>query len=156
MSERRRRWTWVALALVLVLGACAARYVSLGPEAQHRFDLGNGDVRDIPLISPTLLGWILPGDQTRVESAQFAPDGRCLYLLSGRGVGDQLATATVTRPKNSVLLVELRLITIPSPGRPAIGLYFGTRVCLDQPIGETHLVRDASTGDQVGVDPFIP
>jgi TolB protein len=64
------------------------------------------------------------GSQFTNIDPQFSPDGRCLYLLSGRGVGDQLATATVTRPKASVLLVELRLVTIPNLGRTAVGLLF--------------------------------
>jgi hypothetical protein len=153
---RPRRWWWIVV-VALLLGACTARYVSLGPEAHHRFDVGHGEIRDMPLVSPTLLGWILPGDRTPVESAQFSPDGQWLYLSSSRGIGDELASATVSRPKNSVLVVDLRLITIPNLGRSAVGLYFGTRVSLDQTVdvGNPPIVRDAGTGDPVPVGPFI-
>jgi hypothetical protein len=148
----------VVLIFVLLLGACTARYVSLGPDAHHRFSIGAGQVRDMPLVSPTLLGWILPGDQTRVDGAQFSPDGRWLYLSSSRGVGDQLASATLSRSTEGELSVELRLIQIPSPGRSAIGLFFGTRIWLDEPVDSGHppVVIDATTGDPIAVDPFIP
>ena len=143
---------------MLLLGACTARYVSLGPDAHHRFSIGAGQVRDMPLVSPTLLGWILPGDQTRVDGAQFSPDGGWLYLNSSRGVGDQLASATLSRSSGGVLRVELRLITIPNLGRSAVGLLFGTRIRLDQPVDVEHppAVIDASTSDPIVVDPFIP
>ncbi len=54
----------MVLVLVLRLGACTARYVSLGPDAHHRFTVGVGQVRQMPLVSPTLLGWLTPGDRT--------------------------------------------------------------------------------------------
>ena len=147
----------MVLVLVLLLGACTARYVSLAPDGHHRFKFGL-QVQDVPLVSPTLLGWILPGDTTRVEGVQFSPDGRWLYLSSVRGEGDQLASATLARSKEGELSVELRLIQIPSPGRTAIGLLFGTRIWLDQPVdgGRPPTIIDASTGDPVAVDPFIP
>ena len=148
----------MVLVLLLLLGACTARYVSLGPDAHHRFSIGAGQFRDMPLVSPTLLGWIVPGEQTRVDGAQFTPDGRWLYLSSSRGVGDQLASATLSRPTEGELSVELRLIQIPSPGRSAIGLFFGTRIWLDKPVDSGHPPRiiDASTGDPVAVEPYLP
>jgi hypothetical protein len=154
---RAWRWWWIVLVLVLLLGACTARYVSLGPAGHHRFDLGR-EVRDLPLISPTLLGWILPGDPARIESAQFSPDGRWLYLSSTRGEGDQLASVTISRPHDGVLVVDVRLITIPSPGRSAVGLLFGTRVWIDQWWYDGHppITIDASTDRSVVITSFKP
>ncbi len=115
-------------------------------------------MRDLPLISPTLLGWILPGERTRIESAQFSQDGRWMYLSSTRGVGDQLASVVLSRPQDGVLIVDVRLITIPSPGRTAIGLLFATRVWLDPPLWEGYppITIDASTGRSVVIGSFIP
>lgn len=143
--------------LVLLLGACTARYVSLGPGGHHRFSIG-GEVRDLPLVSPTLLGWILPGDPARIESAQFSPDGRWLYLSSTRGEGDQLASVTFSRPHDGVIVVDLRLIAIPSPGRSDIGLLFGTRVWVDQWWYDGHppITIDASTNRAVVIGSFMP
>jgi hypothetical protein len=143
--------------LVLLLGAFAARYVSLGPGGHHRFDVG-GEVRDLPLISPTILGWILPGDRARIEGAQFSPDGRWMYLSSTRGEGDQLASVTLTRPYDGVLLVDLRLITTPSAGGSDVGLLFGTRVWLDQPIynQKPPITIDVSTDRAVVIGSFMP
>jgi hypothetical protein len=142
---------------VLLLGAFTARYVSLGPGGHHEFDIG-GEVRDLPLISPTLLGWILPGDRARIESAQFSPDGRWLYLSSTRGERDQLASVTLTRPYDGVLLVDLRLITTPSAGGSDVGLLFGTRVWLDQPIYNQlpPITIDVSTDRAVVIGSFMP
>jgi hypothetical protein len=142
---------------VLLLGACTARYVSIGPGGHHRFDI-DGQVRDIELVSPTILGWVFPGDRTRVESAQFSPDGEWLYLSAGRGVGDQLATVTLYYPQDGLLIVDVRLITIPSPGRSAVGLLFGTRVHLQRPIvgGHPPLTVDDSTGDPIAVGNYLP
>ena len=155
--ERPRRWLWIVLVLVLVLGACTARYVSLGPGGHHRFSIA-GEIREVPMISPTLLGWILPERQARIESAQFSPDGRWLYLASGRGEGDQLASVTLTRPYDGVLLVDLRLIAIPSAGHTAQGFYFGTRVWLDQPIyqGLPPITIDVSTDSAVVIGTYQP
>jgi len=143
--------------LVLLLGACTARYVSLGPGGHHRFKIG-GEVRDLPLVSPTLLGWIVPGDPAHIEGAQFSPDGRWLYLSSTRGEGDQLASVTLSRPQDGVLLVDLRLITVPNLGRSAVGLYFGTRVWLDQPVyeGLPPITIDVSTDRAVVIGSFVP
>ena len=154
---RSRRWLWIVLAIVLVLSAVTARYVSLGPGGHHRFDIGS-EVRDLPLVSPTLLGWILPGDRAQIESAQVSPDGSWLYLSSSRGVGDQLASVTLSRTHPGVVVVDLRLITVPNLGRSAIGLLFGTRVWLDEWWFEGHppLIIDASTGSSVVITTFIP
>ena len=154
---RGRRWRWGAVGLVLLLGVFTARYVSLGPGGHHRFDTG-AEVRDLPLVSPTLLGWILPGDHARIESAQVSADGSWLYLSAMRGEGDQLASVSVTRTHPGVVVVDLRLIQIPSPGRTAIGLLFGTRVWLDEWWFEGHppLIIDASTGSSVVITTFIP
>jgi hypothetical protein len=143
--------------LVLLLGVVTARYVSLGPGGHHRFDTG-GEVRDLPLVSPTLLGWILPGDRARIESAQFSPDGRWLYLSSIRGEGDQLASVTLSKTFPGVVVVDLRLIQIPSPGRTAVGLLFATRVLFDEPWYEGHppITIDASTGSPVVIGSYIP
>jgi hypothetical protein len=144
--------------LVLLLGAFTARYVSIGLGGHHKFDLG-GEVRDLPLISPTLLGWILPpGDPQPIESAQFSPDGRWLYLASTRGVGDQLASVTISKTFPGVMVVDVRLITIPSPGRTAVGLLFATRVLFHEPWYEGHppLTIDASTGRPVVIETYIP
>jgi hypothetical protein len=153
---RGRRW-WIVLALVLLLGAFTARYVSIGPGGYHKFDIG-GEVRDLPLISPTILGWVLPGDRARIESAQFSPDGRWMYLSAIRGERDQLASVTLTRPYDGVLLVELRLITIPSAGGTAIGLGFGTRVWLDEPIynQKPPITIDVSTDRAVVIGSYVP
>jgi hypothetical protein len=153
-----RGWRgWIVLALVLLLGVFTARYVSLGPGGNHRFDTGS-EVRDLPLVSPTLLGWILPGDRARIDSAQVSPDGLWLYLSSIRGEGDQLASITLTRTVPGVVVVDLRLITIPSAGHPAVGFLFGTRVWLDEWWYEGHppLIIDASTGSSVVITTFIP
>ena len=155
---RGRRWLWVVLTLVLVIGAFAARYVSLGPGGTHKFDVG-GEVRSLPLMSPTILGWVTPGDPTRIESAQYSPDGQWLYLSATRGVGDQLASVTLSSPSPGVLIVDARLITYPIPAaRSAIGILFGTRVRLEHFWYEGHppITMDASTGDPVVVDSYIP
>jgi hypothetical protein len=145
--------------LVLVLGACTARYVSIGPGGHHRFDVG-GEVRDLPLISSTLLGWILPGDPARIDSVQFSPDGGWMYLSSSRGEGDQLASVTLSRPHAGagVLVVDLRLITIPSAGRSDIGRPFATRVWFGESWYEGHppITIDASTGGPIVVESFKP
>jgi hypothetical protein len=155
--SRRRRWRWILVVLVLLLGAFTARYVSLGPGGHHRFDTGS-EVRDLPLVSPTLLGWILPGDHARIESAQVSPDGLWLYLSSIRGEGDQLASVSLTRTFPGVMVVDLRLIQIPSSGRSDVGLLFGTRVWLNEWWYEGHppLIIDASTGRSVVITTFIP
>jgi hypothetical protein len=154
---RRHRWLWIALVLVLVVGAFAARYVSLGPGGHHKFDIG-GEVRELPLISPTILGWVLPGERARIESAQFSPDGSWVYLSSLRGEHDQLASVTLSRPGPGVLVVDVRLIEVPSAGGTAVGLLFGTRVWFDEPWYDGHppITIDASTGDPVVVDSYIP
>jgi hypothetical protein len=154
---RIRRWRWILLVLVLLVGAFTARYVSLGPGGHHTFDIG-GEVRDLPLISPTILGWILPGDRARIESAQFSPDGRWLYLSAMRGERDQLASVTLTRPYDGVLLVDLRLITTPSAGGSDVGLLFGTRVWLDQPIYNQlpPITIDMSTDMAVVIGSYFP
>jgi hypothetical protein len=155
---RTRRWLWIVLSVVLLVGAFTARYVSIGPGGHHRFDIG-GEVLDLPLISPTILGWILPGDRARIESAQFSPDGRWLYLSATRGHGDQLASVTLTRPYDGVLLVDLRLITSPIPGgRSAVGILFGTRVWLDQPIYNQlpPITIDVSTDRAVVIGSYFP
>ena len=154
---RRRRWLWIVLALVLLLGAFTARYVSLGPGGNHRFDIG-GEVQELPLISPTILGWILPGERAEIDSAQFSPDGRVLYLSAFRGDGDQLASVTLSWPQDGVVIVDLRLITPPSAGRNAALYLFGTRVLLDRPLFDEHvpITFDASTGRTVVVESFIP
>ena len=156
VTARGRRWRWIVV-LVLVLAAFTARYVSIGPGGHHRFDTGAG-VRDLPLVSPTLLGWILPGGRTQLESAQVSPDGLWLYLSASRGVGDQLASVTLTRTFPGVVVVDMRLITIPSPGRSAVGLLFGTRLWLNEWWYEGHppLIIDASTGSSVVITTFIP
>ena len=145
------------MAVVLLIGAFAARYVSIGPGGTHNFDVG-GEVRDLPLISPTILGWILPGDRARIEGAQFSPDGRWLYLSAIRGERDQLASVTLTRPYDGVLLVDLRLITIPGAGGTAIGLGFGTRVWLDEPIynQKPPITIDVSTDRAVVIGSYLP
>ena len=142
---------------MLLLGACTARYISVGPGGHHRFDVG-GEVRDLPLGSPTLLGWILPGDRTRIESAQFSPDGQWLYLAATRGVADQLATVTLYYPQDGLLVVDMRLITTPNLGGPAIGILFATRVQLERPIvgGHPPLTIDDSTGDPIVVGSYLP
>lgn len=142
---------------MVLLGAFTARYVSLGPGGHHRFDI-DGEVRDLPLISPTILGWILPGDRARIESAQFSPDGRWMYLSAMRGEGDQLATVTLTRPYDGVLLVDLRLITTLSAGGSDVGLLFGTRVWLDQPIYNQlpPITIDVSTDRAVVIGSYFP
>ena len=151
----RRRW--LLIVLVLLLGAFAARYVSLGPGGHHRFDIG-GEVQELPLISPTILGWVLPGGQARIESAQFSPDGRWMFLSSTRGEHDQLASVTLTWPQDGVVLVEVRLITTPSAGGTDIGIPFGTRVLLDRPLFDEHppITMDVSTGRPVVVDTYLP
>ena len=153
----RRRWLWVVLAVVLLLGAFTARYVSIGPEEHHSFDVGGGE-QELLLVTPTLLGWIGPGDRTSIESVQFSPDGRWMYLHAIRGVGDQLASVSLSRPQDGVLVVDVRLITIPSPGRTAVGLSFATRVWLDPPLWEgiPPITLDASTGRSVVVGSYIP
>ena len=153
-----RRWLWIVLVLVLLVGAFAARYVSIGPGGNHEFDVG-GEVYDLPLLSPTILGWILPGDPARVESAQFSPDGRWMYLSAMRGEGDQLASVTLTRPYDGVLLVDLRLMPSPMPGaRPAAGILFGTRVWLDQPLWNQKppITIDVSTDRAVVIGSYRP
>jgi hypothetical protein len=158
VPPRARRWGWwIVLGLVLLLGACTARYVSIGPGGHHRFDVG-GEVRDLPLISPTLLGWILPGDPARIDSVQFSPDGGWMYLSSSRGEGDQLASVTLSRPHAGVLVVDLRLITTPSAGRSDIGHLFATRVWFNEPWHGEHppITLDASTGRSVVIGSFVP
>ena len=152
-----RRSRWILLVLVLVLGAVTARYVSVGPGGHHRFDIG-GEVRDLPLISPTLLGWVLPGERARIESAQFSPDGRWMYVSSTRGVGDQLASITLTKTFPGVVVVDLRLIQIPSAGRSDVGLLFATRALFDEPWWQGHppITIDASTGNPVVIETYIP
>lgn len=154
---RSRRWWWIPLLVVLLLGACTARYVSIGPGGHHTFDIG-GDVREVPMISPTLLGWILPGDPARIESVQFSPDGRWMYLSAMRGEGDQLASVGVTRPYDGVLLVDLRLVTIPSAGRSDVLEPFGTRVRLAQPLYDAHppITIDVSQDKAVVIGSYIP
>jgi hypothetical protein len=155
---RNRRWLWILVVVVLVVGAFTARYVSIGPGGTHKFDIG-GEVYDLPLLSPTILGWILPGDRARIEGAQFSPDGRWLYLSSTRGEGDQLASVTLTRPYDGVLLVDLRLIQSPIPGaRPAVGILFGTRVWLDQPIWNQKppITIDVSADRAVVIGSWVP
>jgi hypothetical protein len=154
---RTRRWLWIVLGLVLLLGAFTARYVSLGPGGHHRFDIG-GEVQDLPLISPTILGWILPGDRARIESVQFSPDGRWMYLSAMRGERDQLATVTMTRPYDGVLVVDLRLIETPSAGGSDVGLLFGTRVWLDEPIWNQKppITIDVSTDRAVVIGSYKP
>ena len=152
-----RRWRWLALALVVLLVAFTARYVSIGPEEHHTFDVGGGK-QELLLVSPTLLGWIGPGDRTSIESVQFSPDGRWMYVYATRGVGDQLASVSLSRPQDGVLVVDVRLITIPSPGRSAVGLSFATRVWLDPPlwVGIPPITIDASTGRSVVIGSWIP
>jgi len=154
---RTRPWRWILLAAVLVLGAFTARYVSVGPEGQHTFDIAGQD-RELPLLSPTLLGWIMPGERARIESAQISPDGRWLYLAATRGVGDQLASVTLDRPQDGVVRVDLRLITTPSPGRSAVGLLFATRVELNPPQvpGYPPITIDASTGRSMIIGSYVP
>ena len=153
----RWRWLWVVLAVVLLLGACTARYVSLGPEGHHTFDV-EGEDRELPLLSPTLLGWIGPGDQAPIETVQFSPDNRWMYLVASRGANDQLASVSISRPQDGVLVVDVRLITTPNPGGPAIGIWFATRVWLDPPLWEgiPPITLDASTGRSVVVGSYIP
>ena len=154
---RTRRWQWILLALVLLLAGFTARYVSLGPEGHHTFDIAGQD-RELPLLSPTLLGWIMPGERARIESAQISPDGRWLYLAATRGVGDQLASVTLDRPQDGVVRVDLRLITTPSPGRSAVGLLFATRVELNPPQvpGYPPITIDASTGRSMIIGSYVP
>jgi len=142
---------------VLVLVAFAARYVSLGPEGQHTFDVAGGK-REVTLLSPTLLGWIAPGDPTRIETVQFSPDNRWMYLVAGRGLYDQLASVSLSRPQDGVLVVDVRLITTPNLGGPAIGNYFATRVYLDPPlwVGIPPITIDASTRRSVVIGSYIP
>jgi hypothetical protein len=142
---------------MLLLGACTARYVSLGPGGHHRFDIG-GEVRDLPLISPTLLGWVLPGDPARIDSVQFSPDASWMYLSSSRGEGDQFASVTLSRPHDGVLVVDLRLIAIPSAGRSDIRQLFATRVWFNEPwhAGHPPITIDASTGGPIVIESFIP
>ena len=142
--------------LVLLIGAFAARYVSIGPGGNHTFDVGGAD-RDLPLISPTLLGWVLPGERASIKAAQFSADGRWIYLAATRGEGDQLASITLDRPQDGVIRIDVRLITIPSAGRSDVGLLFATRVELDPPQvpGYPAITIDASTGRSVQIGSFI-
>jgi hypothetical protein len=153
---RRRRWLWIVVVLVLVIGAFAARYVSIGPGGHHKFNLG-GEVQDLPLLSPTLLGWILPGGPARIESVQFSPDGRVMYVYAIRGQGDQLASVTHVWVKDGVLIVDLRL-TQALGARNAAGYSFGTRIELSRPLYDEFppITIDASTGRTVPVETYIP
>ena len=154
---RRRRWLWIVLVLVLVIGAFAARYVSIGPGGHHKFDVA-GDVQDLPLLSPTILGWIGPTRPARIDSTQFSPDGDWMYLSSLRGERDQLASVTLTSPHPGVLVVDLRLIEVPSAGGTAVGILFGTRVPLEHFWYQGHppIVMDASRDEPVVVDSYLP
>ena len=154
---RSRRWLWIVLVLVLLLGACTARYVSIGLGGQHKFDIG-GEVRELPLMAPTILGWVVPGEPTRIDSAQYSPDGQWLYLSATRGVGDQLASVTLSSPHPGVLVVDVRLVTYPIPGaRTAVGILFGTRVKLEHFWYQGHppITMDASRDEPVVVDSYL-
>ena len=74
-----------------------------------------------------------------------------------RGVGDQLSVA-LSRPQDGVLVVDVRLVTIPSPGRTAVGLDFADTVWLDPPLWEGYppITIDASTGRSVVIGSFVP
>ena len=153
----RRRWRLVVLVLALLLGTFTARYVSIGPGGHHKFDVG-GDVQELPLISPTLLGWVAPGDRARIDSAQYSPDGQWLYLSAMRGERDQLASVTLSSPHPGVLIVDVRLITVPSAGGSDIGVLFGTRVPLQHFWYQGHppITMDASRDEPVVVESYIP
>ena len=153
----RGRQRWIVLAVVVLLGGFTARYVSLGPGGSHKFDLGS-EVRDLPLISPTLLGWILPGDPIHIDSVQFSPDNRWMYVSALRGPADQLGSVTLSRPQDGVLVVEVRLVTFPGTGGTAIGIPFATPVFLDPPLWEgiPPITLDASTGRSVVVGSYRP
>ena len=154
---RRRRWWWVALVFILLLGAFTARYVSIGPGGHHKFHTADG-VQDLPLISPTILGWVVPGDRAHIESAQFSPDGQWMYLSGLRGERDQLGSVTLSSPHPGVLVVDVRLVEVPSAGGSDIGLLFGTRVRLEHFWYQGHppITMDASRDEPVVVDSYIP
>jgi hypothetical protein len=158
-ARRSRPWRWVAIALVVLLAAFSARYVSLTPEGRHRFDVAGGK-RDLPLISPTLLGWILPGRHAQIQSAQFSPDGEWLYLSAGRGEGEQLASVTLSAPYPGRLEVGVRLISLPTAalGSPAYGVLFATRVPLDiwEYQGHPPITIDVGTGRPVVIETYVP
>ena len=152
------RWRWILLVVVLVLGACTARYVSIGSGGTHEFDLGS-EVRDLPLLTPTLLGWVMPiGDPVPIQGVQFSPDNRWLYLWALRGPADQVASVTINRPHDGVWRLDLRLISYPTAGSTAIGIPFATRVYLDPPLwqGYPPITMDVSTGRAVVVSSYRP
>jgi hypothetical protein len=130
------------------------------PDGHHQFSIGVGQIVDVPLKPATLLGWILPGERAEVSGAQFSPDGRALYVASGRGVCEQLASATLTRPSAGTVEVDVRLTgcpPLPLAGDAALWL-FATVISLDPPIDPQNppVVLDAATGATVKVELFIP
>jgi hypothetical protein len=81
-----------------------------------------------------------------------------MYLSAMRGERDQLATVSMTRPYDGVLVVDLRLIETPSAGGSDVGILFGTRVWLDEPIWNQKppITIDVSTDRAVVIGSYKP
>jgi hypothetical protein len=148
---------WAVAILLLVSGCTYACGIPQPPSGTHRFYEGS-DVWDLELETP-MIGGIIGLTPAHANSAQFSPDGRTLYVQSGRGTCEHLASAAVHRPRAGVLEVDLRLapgLRFPSACNAA-GLIFGVRIALEPPVdpAQPPEVIDADDGEPVQVDPYL-
>jgi hypothetical protein len=157
LPGRRRipRRAWVLAAAAILIGGCTASITPSQSLATHRVRAG----ANVPVEEPVLAGRLLAGTLVSIDSVQFAPDGRTVFLSSARGVCQALWSANATLTQPDVLTVALRIgarACLPAAD-PAVAHYFGAMVTLDVPVDLTHPphVVDASNGDIVLPEPWL-
>lgn len=157
-GRRVPRRVWLIVGLVLLVVGCTASITPPPSLGGHRFTLGAGNVVAYQVEQPVPLGGVLSGTPSFVDTVQFAPDGRSVYVVSARGLCEALWSGRAMLAASGDLVIDLRIGSRSCfPGAvPAVAVYFAARIDLDVPVDPIHppAVIDASNGESVPIEPW--